>query len=73
MYKVGFPHGLRYDLATHIIVESLFDSVSDNGDHYTYFDSIVDIRSTEDMILKDNGYFITPSNIKVRVIRTKGW
>ena len=67
-----YPDGSRYDLATNIIVENLFDSTSEDGDRSTYLDSIVDIRSIEDAISKDNGRFITPSNNKRRVITTKG-
>ena len=46
VYAVGFPDGSRYDMATNVIVENLFDSALEDGDIHTYIDSIVDIRST---------------------------
>ena len=72
-YEVGFSDGSRYHLAINLIVDNLFDSDSEDGDHHTYVNSVVDIRSTKDAISKDNGYFITPSNNRRKVITTKGW
>ena len=50
MYEVDFPNESIYDLTTNIIVGNVFDSISEDGDHHTYLDSIVKIRSTEDTI-----------------------
>ena len=46
VYPVGFSDGSRYDMATNVIVENLFDSALEDGDIHTYIDSIIDIRST---------------------------
>ena len=72
-YRISFSDGSRYDLAMNVIVDHLFNSVSEDGYHHTYLDSIVDIKSTDNVISKNNGHFITPFNIKRRVITTKGW
>ena len=71
VHEVDFTNGSRCDLATNIIVRHLIDSALKDGDHYTYIDSIVDIKSTEDAILKYNWYFTTPSYNKRRVITTE--
>ena len=70
MYELGFLDESRYDLAINVIVVNLFDSVVEDGYHNTYLESVVEIRSTEDAISKDNGYFITPSNNRRKRITT---
>ena len=50
VYEVDFPNESIYDLTTNIIVGNVFDSISEDGDHHTYLDYIVEIRSTEDTI-----------------------
>ena len=72
VYEVGFPGESIYDLDTNITVENLFNSTSEDGEHHTYINFIVDIMS-DNIISKDNRCFTTLSNNKRRVITTKGW
>ena len=73
VYNVESPDGTISEYTANIISENLWNQVDDDGYNYDLMHEIVGHRKDNTAVSIDDGYFITSSGAKRRVITTKGW
>lgn len=73
VYNVQLPDGSLAELSANVIAENIYKSVDDHGFNYTTMKDILEHRKDETAVEKEDGWFITSSGQRRRVITTKGW
>ena len=73
IYEVEFPDGKVWEYSTNVIDENLYSIMDDNGSTPCLFSEIVDHSCDSNSIKINDGWFITDSGNKRRVITIKGW
>ena len=72
IYQVEYPDGAVAEYSANMIAENIYSQVDDDGHTYSYLSDILDHRSTNEAIAKEDGYITTKSGVKP-IITTKGW
>jgi hypothetical protein len=70
---VESPDGRIAEYSANVIAENLYSTVDDDGYNFDYLYEIVGHRKDETAVSKENGFVASKSNVKKRVITTKGW
>ena len=74
VYEVDFEDGNYYDYSASVILEKLYDQVDDYGRSTSTLADIVDHRTNESAVSKENGWYeMKGSKARKRVITIKGW
>ena len=73
VYQVDFGDGDYQDYSTNLLMENLYSQVDDYGNQFSILKGIVDAKSDDSAVKKENGFIIMPNNIKRKIITTKGW
>jgi hypothetical protein len=73
-YDVDFGDGNYYEYSANVILENLYSQADDSNVNFTTLEGIIDHDSDETAVKITDGWFTMPgSNVKRRVITTKGW
>ena len=73
-YEIEFNNGKVEILPANIIAESILSQVDDEGHRQLMMDEIIDHRSTDQAVKKENGYVHNQYNsYKGRMKTIKGW
>ena len=73
VYEVDFGEGTYQDYTTNLIMENLYSQVDEIGQQYSILKGIVDAKSDETAVKKEDGWITMPNNLRRRKITTRGW
>ena len=73
IYNVESPDGTISEYSANVIAENLYSQVDDDGYNFDLLYEIVGYRKDKTAIDSKDGYFITKTGTKRKVITTKGW
>ena len=73
VYDVMFPDGAVQQYAANIIAENLYSQIDEEGQRYLFLDYIIDHKSNELAVQKDDAFIIDSSGRKKKRMTTKGW
>ena len=72
-YEVEYLDGSVETLVANTIAENLFAQIDEEGHRQLLLSEIIDHRSTDEAIPKDQGFYTTRHGMKRRKMTTKGW
>ena len=72
-YEVEFTDGTKEKYMANVIAENMFAQVDDEGKQYLMLKEIVDHKSDETAITKENGYTESSNGNRIPKITSRGW
>jgi len=73
LYDVQFPDGVVKQYAANIIAENILYQVDKSGHQWNILDSIIDVKSDESAVTKDNAYVVSKRGRRSLRQTTIGW
>ena len=74
IYEVDFGDGNYYEYSANVILENLYSQADDPNSNFTTLEGIIGHDSDNTAVKMSDGWFTMPgSNVRRRVITTKGW
>ena len=72
-YLVEFPDGTTKEISANLIAESMFSNVDSEGYNFQLLREIVDHKSDDSAIKKEDGYYKSKNGNKSPKLTTRGW
>ena len=73
IYEVDFGEGNYQEYTTNLIMENLYSQVDDYGQQFSILKGIVDAKSDDTAVKKEDGWITMPNQLRRKKITTRGW